>query len=142
MARMPAMIYQKENCSFRFWTFGSGSGGSVFKEILTAARRSFAASPSLSATAHAVQARGPARRAAGALARIQAICPAFRAVSRALMAAEWRVTIRNDHIPGGDREQAMRGELRIEFGGSDVARVAVGTRPLTLGRAPDVDVQI
>jgi hypothetical protein len=36
----------------------------------------------------------------------------------------------------------MRGELKIEFGGSDVARVSLGGRPLTLGRAPDVDIQI
>ncbi|MGH7296959.1 MAG: FHA domain-containing protein, partial [Polyangiaceae bacterium] len=36
----------------------------------------------------------------------------------------------------------MRGELRIEYGGTDVARVALESRPLTLGRAPDVDVQI
>src|SRR5579872_6021786 len=36
----------------------------------------------------------------------------------------------------------MRGELRIEFGGTDVAKVALEARALTLGRAPDVDVQI
>jgi tRNA A-37 threonylcarbamoyl transferase component Bud32 len=36
----------------------------------------------------------------------------------------------------------MRAELRVEYGPSEVARVSVEERPLVLGRAPDVDVQI